>query len=128
MAHSLPDYAFEGMGDDLLFDRAALGSVVFAHPRSAGWQDPELSGVTDFFKKVGKGVGNVGKAVGKGVVNAAASKVGLGPLFGGTTASIVTHQPGALVAPPPPAKNYTPFIIGGAALAVLGLVVIARRK
>jgi hypothetical protein len=133
MGRELPSYAFQGLGDvgdDLLFDRAAIGSVVFAQSRNLGWvgdDEYEMSGVKDFFKKVGGAVVGVGKAVGKGAVNAAASRVGLGPLFGGPTAQIVTssNQPGA--APPPRPVNYTPYLIGGGALALLALVLIARK-
>lgn len=134
MGRELPDYAFVGMGDvgdDLLFDRAAIGSVVFQTSRNIGWvgdDEYEMSGITDFFKKVGGGIVGVGKAVGKGAVNAAASRVGLGPLFGGPTATIVTSSNQAAAAPPPPkAVNYTPYIIGGGALALLAVVLIARR-
>ncbi len=134
MPHSLPDYAFEGLGDvgdDLLFDRAAIGAVVFDRPRDYGWQGErgEMSGVASFLKKVGGGVANVGKAVGKGVVNAAASKVGIGPIFSGPTAQIVTSNQGAPgQGPPAPAVNYTPYIIGGGAAVLLAVVLLSRRK
>ncbi len=125
----MPDYAFEGMGGaDLNFDRAAIGAIVFDRSRGIGWgeEDPEMAGVKSFLSNVGKGVGSVVKGVAKGAVNAAASKAGLGPIFGGPTAQIV-HVPGAHTgAVPPPRPNYLPYVLGGGALLV-AVVLIARR-
>jgi len=138
MGRELPDYAFDGMagmggfaggmrgmrgmGNDLLFDRSQLAALAFSTPRE------EMAGVADFFKKVGGAVGGVAKAVGKGAVNAAASRVGIGPVFTGPTASIVNQPAGnALTSAPPPAKSYTPWIIGGAAVGVLGLILLLRK-
>ncbi len=127
----MPDYAFEGMGGaDLNFDRAAIGAIVFDRSRGFGWgeEEPDMAGVKSFLSTLGKGVGGVVKGVAKGAVNAAASKAGLGPIFGGSTAQIV-HVPGAAasgVPAPPPRPNYLPYVLGGGALLV-AVVLIARR-
>lgn len=131
MGHELPDYAFEGiggMGNDLFFDRQAMGALVFQQARH-----PQMDGVGDFFKKVvstvSKPIVGITKAVGKGVINAAGRTVGLGPIFEpGQTATVV---PGGqmMVAAPPPAPNYMPLIIGGVAAAgLIGIILLTRRK
>lgn len=130
MSRSLPPLVLNGIGEDLLFDRGALGAAVWGAPRSQGWDEAEMSGVLSVLKKVGGAAVSVTKAVGKGVVNAAASRVGLGPVFSANqTASIVPGQQAIVSGGAQQPTNYMPWIIGGgAALALVTVVVLATRK
>lgn len=119
----------------------ALGEAVFSVDRSqlvpttgyyraAGmgdWADDyaQMAGVKSFFKSLGTAVGGAAKSVGKGAVNAAAAKVGLGPIFpAGQTAAVVPYGQQE-----PARTNYTPFLIAGAAgLGLLTVVLLTRKK
>lgn len=100
------------------------------------------------FKKVGKAIGGGAKAVGRGVVkavkpvagvakfvgkaatNAALAKAGLGPIFdmGGKKATVDEQGNFMIEEPAKPPTNWTPWIIGGAAVAGLGAVLLLSRK
>ena len=93
------------------------------------------SGIKKGAKAVGKGakavarpVGKVAKFAGKAVANAAAAKVGLGPLFPGATQQALTGEGEVVEAPPK--TNYTPWLIGGGVvlLAGVGYLALSGRK